>query len=129
MNTKIIETFRQLLIDHDIPFTEHELWGGIQWRFPFTNGDVAYHAGTYHNDTCVESFGMPWDREDVTAVPPERMVEFLAHYDDWAQIDPEDITEENLGMEPYSLCDLLQSFATVIPDDLLIENALEDRAD
>ena len=64
MNPQIIETFRQLLIEYDIPFTEHPLYGGIQWRFPFTEGDVAYHAGTYHNDTCVESYHMPWDRGD-----------------------------------------------------------------
>lgn len=113
MNAKIIETFRQLLIDHGIPFTEYPLFDGIKWCFPFTDGDVAYHAGTYDNDTCVESYGMPWDRGDVTAVSPKRMVEFLTHYDDWARINPEDITEENLGMKPYSLSDLLKSFLTV----------------
>jgi len=117
MNPQIIETFRQLLIDHDIPFTERPLYGGIQWRFPFTEGDVAYHRGTYHNETCVESYRMPWDRGDVTAVPPERMVQFLDHYNDWAYIDPEDITEENLGMEPYGLHDLLKSIAAALNGD------------
>ena len=85
----------------------------------FLSPRVMWHitGGTYHNDTCVESYRMPWDRGDVTAVPPERMVQFLTHYNDWAEIDPEDITEENLGMEPYGLNDLLRSVATIVNGD------------
>ena len=118
--------FRQQLIANNVLFSERECFDGIQWKFPFTNGDVILHSGSYHNDTCVESYCMPWDRGDVTALPPERMAKFLANYAEWDALDPEDITDEDVGAEEYDFADLLQSVATIVVNGIDDEDDWEE---
>lgn len=62
------------LIPAGIPFTVHPISEGLQLRFPWHEGDVACHAGTYCSDCgCVESYQFPWDDEDVTVQTPKEM--------------------------------------------------------
>ena len=62
------------LIPAGIPFTVNPIFEGMQVRFPWHEGDVACHAGTYCSDCgCVESYQFPWDDGDVTVAKPEHM--------------------------------------------------------
>lgn len=106
-------TFRQELHKRGVPFTETLIFDGFQWKFPFTNGDVILHSGSYLNDTCVESYGMPWDRGDVTPLTPEKMAQYLDNFAEWDALDPEEITDEDVDTEGYSLIDLLQSVVSL----------------
>ena len=78
-NTKFestIHEFTRLLVSYDIPFEYALFRDGAQWKFPaYPNGDVAIHSGTYHSDEgYLESYGMPWDEDDVTVTTPYEMV-------------------------------------------------------
>ena len=62
------------LIPAGVPFTVNPIYEGLQLRFPWHEGDVACHAGTYgHEYGCVESYQFPWDEGDVTVAEPEDM--------------------------------------------------------
>ena len=68
------------LDDAKVPNTFHELYEGYQIRFPWSEGDVACHDGTYGaNDGMVETYQFPWDEDDVTVLTPaecaERIIE------------------------------------------------------
>lgn len=67
-----INTVIGLLIQHNVPFTVHSIWDGLQLRFPWCDGDVACHKGTYGaNHGMVETYELPWDDGDVTMLTPE----------------------------------------------------------
>ena len=77
-NTKFegtIREFTRLLISYDIPFEYAPFRDGGQWKFPaYPDGDVAIHSGTYHSDEgYLESYGMPWDEDDVSVTTPYEM--------------------------------------------------------
>lgn len=75
-NQEVADEFERLLKEKGIEYTVKGLHGGYQWKFPsFPQGDVVLHGFSYGNDTCVESYGFPWDDGDVTALPPAEMVE------------------------------------------------------
>ena len=62
------------LIFASVPFTVNPISEGLQLRFPWHEGDVACHAGTYGSDIgMVESYQFPWDEEDVTMLEPKEM--------------------------------------------------------
>lgn len=62
------------LIPAGVPFTVHPAYEGMQLRFPWHEGDVACHAGTYGSDRgMVESYQFPWDEGDVTMMEPKEM--------------------------------------------------------
>lgn len=78
-NTKFESTIREftrLLVSYDIPFEYAPFRDGAQWKFStYPDGDVAIHSGTYHSDEgYLESYGMPWDEDDVTVTTPYEMV-------------------------------------------------------
>ncbi len=57
-----------------VPFTVNPIFEGMQLRFPWHEGDVACHAGTYGSDKgMVESYQFPWDEDDVTMLKPKKM--------------------------------------------------------
>lgn len=75
-----INTIITILAGH-VPFTVHNVYGGLQLRFPWCTGDVACHPGTYGADLGhVESYQFPWDDGDVTELEPEKMALRIVNY-------------------------------------------------
>lgn len=78
---EIISAMSDRLDEYHIPHTVHDCWEGAQIRFPWCNGDVAIHDGTYgHANGCVESYGFPWDDEDVSMLYPEEALTNIVAY-------------------------------------------------
>lgn len=78
---KAINTVITALVDNRIPFAVHLCHDGLQLRFPWCDGDVACHSGTYHSKFgYVESFEFPWDDGDVTELEPEEMAMRIVNY-------------------------------------------------
>lgn len=73
--TKIAQFFSSLLIEDSIPFTIGKILDGYKWTFPdIPHGDVIIHSGSYSNSIgMVESWGMPWDEDDVSVLAPMEM--------------------------------------------------------
>lgn len=74
--------FVEELMERGVYFAMNPLYDGYQWRFGgnLENGDVAIHHGTYGNQNRkVESYGMPWDNDDVSALSPEEMAMLIAN--------------------------------------------------
>lgn len=67
-----------------IPYTVNELWDGWQIRFPWCEGDVAAHRGTYGAaNGKVESYQFPWDDDDVTVLTPrEAAIKIIAYFNE-----------------------------------------------
>ena len=70
----------QLLDDAKVPYRLRKLYEGWQLVFPWSDGDVACHDGTYgHNNGMVETYQFPWDEDDVSVLTPtecaERIIE------------------------------------------------------
>lgn len=64
-----------LLTEARVPYTLKSCYEGWQLRFPWHEGDVACHTGTYGSNTGkVESYQFPWDEGCVTMDTPEKMV-------------------------------------------------------
>jgi hypothetical protein len=78
---KPILTLSNELTEHNIPNTINVMWDGLQIRFPWNNGDIICHSGSYgHDEGMVESMGCPWDDEDVSVIEIE---EALKHIIKW----------------------------------------------
>lgn len=71
----------------DVPFTTNVAFDGIQFRFPWHDGDVIIHSVSYScNSGMMESYGFPWDRNDVSIWAPTDMAALLAclyHGESW----------------------------------------------
>lgn len=73
---EIISAMSDRLDQYHIPHTVHDCCEGAQIRFPWCDGDVAIHDGTYgHELGDVESYKFPWDDGDVSQLEPEDAVE------------------------------------------------------
>ena len=72
------------LYDAGIPYQPLSLYEGWQLRFPWDEGDVACHAGTYGNAAgMVETYQFPWDNGDVSALTPEECAgRIIAYYNE-----------------------------------------------
>ena len=94
--------FNRLLDEAGIKYTVNRLFDGYQWLFPaFPDGDIVCHSYSYHsNEGYVESYGFEWDEGDVTALPPEEMIDYL-------------LGERTEHQQTYDLFDLLDSFAAI----------------
>lgn len=71
LNTAIYQsttlTLSLILTREKIPHTVRELHGGYQFRFPWCHGDMVCHSYSYSNKWgCLESYGFPWDKDDVS---------------------------------------------------------------
>ena len=56
---------------HKVPYTIRQIYEGWQIRFPWCDGDVACHDGTYNCKAgYVESYEFPWDNRDVSILTP-----------------------------------------------------------
>lgn len=64
-----ILTLANALSERCIPFTLNVIWDGLQIQFPWNDGDIVCHSGSYgHDDGNVESMGCLWDEDDVTCL-------------------------------------------------------------
>ena len=79
-----ISFIKSILDSLHIPCSMNELWEGYQLRFPWCEGDVAAHDGTYGAKTGkVESYCFPWDNDDVTVLTPEEAaIKIIALYNE-----------------------------------------------
>lgn len=67
-----IDKLAALLDAHQIPYTRSQIFDGEQLRFPWCEGDVVCHGGSYgSNNSKVESYQFPWDEGDVTKLDVE----------------------------------------------------------
>lgn len=65
---------------YGIPCFIEKLWDGYAIRFPWCNGDIAMHSGTYGNSMgYVESYQFSWDEDDVTRMEPAVAIELITH--------------------------------------------------
>lgn len=65
----------------EIPFEFHNCYDGAQLRFPWSEGDVVCHSGSYGANTdYVESYQFPWDNGDVTMLTIEEAIEKISNY-------------------------------------------------
>ena len=52
-----------------IPHTLNTIFNGLQIRFPWSDGDLVCHFGSYGcEEECVESYCCPWDNGDVSCL-------------------------------------------------------------
>lgn len=73
--------FSGLLIGLKVPFSIDCLHDGFQWRFPWCDGDVIIHSGSYgHYIGYLESMNFPWDEDDVSVESINDMAEKIYHY-------------------------------------------------
>ncbi len=79
-----ISFIKSILDSLHIPCSMNECWEGYQLRFPWCEGDVAAHDGTYeHNRGKVESYEFPWDDGDVSVLTPEEAaIKIIALYNE-----------------------------------------------
>ena len=67
-----ILTISNALSERRIPHTLNVIWDGLQIRFPWSNGDLVCHYGSYGHDCGnVESMDCPWDYGDVSCISVE----------------------------------------------------------
>lgn len=89
--------FSALLKQKKIKYTITSLYDGYQWKFDDYNGDIAIHSGTYYYDEgYVESYGMPWDKDDVSILSPQEAVRRLAGEDCACMIEREYTFEDTI---------------------------------
>lgn len=78
---KPILTLSNQLTECEIPHTVNVIWDGLQIRFPWNDGDLVCHSGSYgHDYGAVESMGCPWDDEDVSCISIEDALDRIC---DW----------------------------------------------
>ena len=76
-----ILTLVNALIEHGIPCSINILYDGLQIRFPWNDGDLICHMGSYGSEVGdVESMGCPWDDEDVTRLTLDEAFEKISKW-------------------------------------------------
>jgi len=87
MNTNLyfftINFIKIILDSLQIPCEMREIYEGYQLRFPWCEGDIAMHDGTYGAKAGdVESYQFPWDDGDVSRLTPvAAMRKIIAYYE------------------------------------------------
>ena len=84
LNPKYAMTILRLaskLSNKSIPYTLDVIWDGLQIRFPWSNGDLVCHFGSYGNEEeCVESYCCPWDDGDVSCLTIEEALDNIVEW-------------------------------------------------
>lgn len=76
-----ILTLSNQLTERNIPHTLNVIWDGLQIRFPWNDGDLVCHSGSYgHAYGAVESMGCPWDDEDVSCINIEDALDRITEW-------------------------------------------------
>ena len=82
---KPILTLSNSLNERNIPHTVNAIWDGLQIRFPWNDGDIICHSGSYgHEYGNVESMGCPWDRDGVTCLPIDEAEDLITDW--WVEV-------------------------------------------
>lgn len=69
-------TIAEGLDKNSIPYSINHLYEGWQLRFPWSEGDIACHRGTYESEQDkVESYCFSWDEDDVSVLTCEEAIE------------------------------------------------------
>ena len=82
----IVKAVADGLDKQNIPYSANYIWDGYQLRFPWCDGDVVCHSGSYgHVGDMVESYGFPWDADSefffgVTPLTVDEAIEKIANY-------------------------------------------------
>ena len=77
----IVKAVADGLDKQNIPYSTNYIWDGYQLRFPWCDGDVVCHSGSYgHSAGHVESYCFPWDEGDVTEITVAEAIEKIANY-------------------------------------------------
>lgn len=73
--------FNSELTKLNVEFNMEQLYDGYKWTFPnYPDGDVVLHYFSYgHECGMIESYGFPWDVEDVTCMTPREMALCIAN--------------------------------------------------
>ena len=96
--------FTHLLMIEGISFKVEPLYDGYKWTFSDLPGDIAIHSGTYYSDEdYLESYGMPWDNDDVSICTPNEMVRRLSGKE-----------PHTLGERKYTFNDAINSIQTLL---------------
>ena len=75
-----ITTIAQELENYNIPYVCVQLWDGLQLRFPWCDGDIICHSGSFgHEYGNVESYCFYWDNNDCTELEPKKAIDLLIH--------------------------------------------------
>ena len=83
------EIIERIFVEHDIPYilTERPDLSPysvqLQFTFDWCNGDIIMDTCSIFNaekDPLVESYGFPWDKDDVTRILPEEMAFKVVNY-------------------------------------------------
>ncbi len=76
-----ILTLSNALSERNIPHAINVIWDGLQVRFPWNNGDLVCHSGSYgHSYGNVESMGCPWDDDDVSCIRVDEAIDRIAEW-------------------------------------------------
>ena len=69
------------LSEKNIPHTLNTILNGLQIRFPWNNGDLVCHFGSYGSEEgCVESYCCPWDNGDVSCLSIEEAFDNIVEW-------------------------------------------------
>ena len=71
------------LSDNGVPCHVESLYDGYKVTFPWCYGDVIAHSGMLGNGNykhTVESFGFPWDEDDVTLLDVIDAIDLITNY-------------------------------------------------
>ena len=69
------------LVRDEVPFYIVPAFDGYQLRFPWTDGDVICHSGSYgHHGGFVETYHFPWDGDDVSMLDGWQTGEMISAY-------------------------------------------------
>jgi len=80
-----ILTLSNSLNQRNIPHTVNVIWDGLQIRFPWNDGDIICHSGSYgHEYGNVESMGCPWDEFEVTCLPIDEADDLITDW--WVEV-------------------------------------------
>lgn len=85
LNTAIYQsttlTLSLILTRENIPHTVRAFQGGYQFLFPWCSGDLICHSFSYGNKWgCFESYGFPWDEDDVSTLPVDEAAQKVIGY-------------------------------------------------
>lgn len=82
---KPILTLSNSFNKRNIPHTLNVIWDGLQIRFPWNNGDIICHSGSFgHEYGNVESMGCPWDEDDVTCLSIDEASDLITNW--WVEV-------------------------------------------
>ena len=76
-----ILTLSNQLTERNIPHTLNVIWDGLQIRFPWNDGDLVCHSGSYGSQCgAVESLGCPWDNGDVSCLDIDEALDLITEW-------------------------------------------------